>query len=406
MSKGMGLLPSWYWPEGVQRYLSAPQVALYELAVGRWARRYGSSPALVGPDYALTFAELDQETGRTAASCVERAGSGEPRVAIAVRSPRAFALVFLGALRAGGSVLLLDPRSAREDQAAALRLFQAQLLVTDAPAGLGQEAGLPELAPEALLEAAAPAAPAPMADAARPSIGLAQEGGIVYHNHISVMSAAMAFAAFTLLQPEDRYLVARPPGSWEGLLGLLAPLQAGGAAVLPASDDPEAAAAALSAAEALLLWIDEATALAILDGGGPLMEAARGRCQLVYVSVRRPLPRRLRRHLHRLLGAHILTIYGYPATSAIAAAHPSWYLEDAIGIPMTGVDLVPVDPDSLRAVEAPWELLTHAGIGVRARALAVETAGSVPGPGFIEEGLWYTGDIGSVDANGMLYLLT
>lgn len=405
MSKAMGLLPSWYWPEGVQRYLAAPQVSIYELAVGRWARRYGDTPALAGLDQVMTFRELEQATARAAAACTERIGAQEPRLALAVRSPRSFALLILSVLRANGSILLLDGEAPWEEQAAALATFQANALVTDAPTGLGEEAGVPTLAAEALLEADAAPSPAARADAGRPAIALVAEGGIVYHSHMSALSAAMAFAAFSLLEPETRMVVARPASSWEGLIGLLAPLQAGGAAVLSQSTASDEVADAITGTQADLLWIDEPTALALLEGGRALMEAVRQHCKATYVSVQRAFPKRLRRQLRRLLRTPVLTIYGYPATGAIAASHPSWYLNEAIGIPMTGVDLAPVQPETRQPVETAWEFLTHAGIGVRTRALAVEIAGAIGVPGFIEEGLWYSGDLGSMDANGMLYLL-
>ncbi len=404
MSKVASLVSSWYWPEEVQRYLAAPQVALYDLTVGRWARRYGDSPALLGRDWLLTFRQLDEATGRVLAACSERMGPQGAALALAVRSPRSFAVLVLGLLRANNTLLLLDPEAPRQELAASLALFRADALITDAVPDLGETAGVPLLPPESLLEAAATPRPAPPADPRRPAIALPVDGRMAYHSQVSALSAAMAFAAFALAGPQERMVVARPCASWEGLIGLLAPLQAGEAAVLPQSLTIDDVAEAIGRSGAALLWTDEAGALGLLEGGRSLVEAVQRHCRGAYISVHRAPPRRLRRSLRRILRVHILTLYGHPATGVIAAAHPSWYLEEAIGIPMTGVDLVAVEPESRRAVDTPWELLAYAGIGAKTRAAAVNFVGG-DRAGLIEEGLFYTGDLGLVDANGMLYLL-
>src|SRR3972149_787422 len=129
--------------------------------------------------------------------------------------------------------------------------------------------------------------------------------------------------------------------------------------------------------------------------GGP-----RPPCHAPYVSVQRPFPKSLRRQLRRQLRVPVLTVYGYPAVGAIAASHPSWYLDDAVGIPMVGVDLLPVEPDTRRPVEIPWEALSYAGIGISGRSLAVDIVGGA-GRARLSEGLYYTEDVGSVDPNGM-----
>ena len=404
MSKAMGLLPSWYWPEGVQRYVAAPPVAIDELAIGRWARRYGSDPALVADGQVTTFQELDNVATRVAVACRERCQTEEPRVAVAVQARRTSALLLLGIVRGGGVTLLLDPAQPRQDQAPALHLFQAQALVTDQPASAADRMDIDILSPEALIEADVAPRSLSRLDAGKPALALVEGGDIVYHSHMSALSGAMAFAAFMELAPPARLVVARPWGSWEALVGLLAPLQAGGAAVLAGSGDGQSVGEAIAQYDARALWIDTGSALGLLEDG-PMVAAIRRHCAAVYVTVTGAFPKRLRRQLRRLLRVPVLTVYGYAATGAIAASHPSWYLDDAVGIPMTGVDPVPLDPETGGPVEPPWQLLAHAGIGVRTKALAVDIAATSNGRGFIDKGLFYTGDLGVMDGNGMLYLL-
>lgn len=404
MSKAMGLLPSWYWPEGVQRYVSAPPVPAYELTVGRWARRYGSDPAFFFDGRTTTYQEADDIAARVSAACRERAKGDSPSVAIALADPSAFALVLLGVLRAGGTALLLDPSLPAPELTAALDAFQGEIYVGESePAGLPP--GMQFLTFAGLTEV--PAAPGmtvrPRPDA--PAVALPGRKGLVFHSHTSLITAAMAFAAFTGLQPATRFVVARPPASWEALVGLLAPLEIGGAAVLARHGDGDSLTFALDEHDAQMVWMDEGMAIGLLESGGASADSIRRGCRSVYVSVQRPFPKRLRRHVRRLLRLPVLTVFGYAETFAIAASHDSWYLDEPVGIPMTSVDLLPVNPETMQPVEIPWEVLSYAGIGVSGNATAVEIQDGDDPPVMVEEGIVYTGELGSVDGNGMLYLM-
>lgn len=405
MSKALGLLPSWYWPEGVQRYLAAPPVPIDEQGLGRWARRYGDQPALITDGTVTTFRELDALVTRVAVACRERCQTERPRIALVVGDPHAFVQLLMGVARSGGVALLLDPAQPWPDQAPAVDLFQAQAVVTDQPSLTPETTGATILRPGDLIQADVPPSPLSRPVATSPALALAEGGAVVYHSHASALSAAMAFVAFMELTPSAKLVVARPWGSWEGLTGLLASLQQGGTAVLAGSWDGRSVGEALARCDAGILWVDAGPGLPLLEDS-LVVEAVRQHCAAVLITLTEALPKQLRRRLRRLLRVPVLTVYGYPATGAIAASHPSWYLDDAVGIPMTGVDLLPIDPETRSLVEAPWEVLAYAGIGVRSRALATDIAATDHRRTFIEKDLFYTGDLGVVDANGMLYLLS
>jgi len=389
MGKAAGVLPSWYWPEGVQRYVSAPPVPLDELCLGRWARRYGGQPALRTPAGELTFRELNELVGRTAAGIVQRWGEA-PRLALRIEDPLLFAMVFLAEARLGAPVLLLDPGGQEEDVQWALEAFGATAVV-DGPTA------------EALQETQAPPPPLRRPDASTPLVALPEGRALVYHSHVSLVSGAMALAAFLQMEPQDAVLAAAPWSRWEGLLTLLAHLQGGGAA-LACSWRGEGLAESVSRFRPKALWLPDVPGWAALESDDLAGAVRRARPWLL-VGVTGPFPKAQRRRWRRALGVPVLTAYGYAATGLIAASHPSWYLDDAVGIPMTGVDLIPIDPQSAAPLDAPWEALTYAGIGVRTRALAVRLEGQGPYPGLVEPDLFYTGDQGWIDPNGMLYLL-
>ena len=403
MSKALGLMPSWYWPDGVQRYLRAPRVALYELAVGRWAKRYGSDLALVAGGSSLSFRELDAACAAVAANYLSRFADTPGRVALGVRAPEAFAPLLLGLLRADATVLVLAD-SPPERAADALSEFQPDLLVSDDPAVAAD--GVRREEPADWLDGSA-ARPQPVKlDPGGPSIALPGRDGLAWHSQMSLMSGAMAFAAFTRLEPPAKLLVARPPGAWEGLIGLLAPLQTGGAALLDGCGDPAVTAALVRGHAPRSLWLDAVAAEGLLHRPGPLVSSIRDQRPDIFVTTTAVFPKRVLRSLRRLLGVPVLTVYGYPETGPIAAAHPSWHVDDAVGIPMTGTDLVPLNPRSGRAVEAPWDLLAYAHVGVQTNALAtnVGTADD-EGADHIDTRCYNTRAPGVIDANGMLYLL-
>jgi len=403
MGKALGLMPSWYWPDGVQRYLKAPRVALYELAVGRWAKRYGSDPALFAGGASLSFRELDAACAAVAASYLSRLADAPGRVALAVRAPEAFAPLLLGLLRTDATVLVLADSSA-ECAADALSEFQPDLLISDDPAVAANGARREE--PADWLDGTG-VRPRPVnLDPGRPSIALPGRDGLAWHSQMSLMSGAMAFAAFTKLEPPAQIFVARPPGAWEGLIGLLAPLQTGSAALLDVGGDPDAAAALVREHAPRYLWLDAVTAEGLLHESGPLVSSIRDRRPVVFVTTTASFAKRVQRSLRRLLGVPILTVYGYPETGPIAAAHPSWHVDDAVGIPMTGTDLIPLNPRSGRAVETPWDLLAYAHVGGQTNALATNVgAAGDEGSGHLDTRCYNTRTPGVIDANGMLYLL-
>lgn len=394
MGKALGLLPSWYWPDGVQRYLAAPRVAIYELTVNRWARRYGDDTALIRGDESATFSELDATCQSVATACGARFPESPPRVALALTSGVEFAPLFLGLLRANATLLLLDG-----PDEAALAEFGAGLVISDM-------AGVPGEAPGPWLEqGGSPAGrPAAMADATRPAIAFPGRDGLAWHSQVSLMSAAMAFAAFLSLEPKDRLVAIRPPGSWEAVIALLAPLQAGAPAAACEPADDEEIAHLLRNERPGFAWVDAGRAAAMLDRDTPVASALRDSRTNVFVTTHGPYPRHLRRALRHRLRAHVLTVYGFAECGAIAASHPTWYLDDAAGIPMVGVDVLALDPATGQPSELPWSVLSYAGIGAKTQAVATNRrTGLADGSTGTDQ--WYvTGAHGILDANGMLFL--
>lgn len=109
--------------------------------------------------------------------------------------------------------------------------------------------------------------------------------------------------------------------------------------------------------------------------------------------------------MYRQLRTPVLTIFGTPATGPVAASPREWSIDEAVGIPFTGVDIVPID-DLGRPAQPPWHLITSARVGVQSSLLTdgfeiegPKQASELPGR-LIDIGVQ-----GRMDANGFLYLL-
>jgi hypothetical protein len=391
MTKSIDVLPTWYWPDGVPRRASLPDVTVADRVVRRWVRRRADEPALVGADGTVTYQRLGQLADGIAASLAGRAAGVPTRIAVAVADPVRSLILAMGALRTGAQVLLAAPD--QPELARAVTRFGAQVSVIDAPTAV-------PLAVAESLDASALLAQATHHDEGgahrhdprRPAITLLDGEHLVHHSEVSALRAGHALGAFLSLGPHDRVLVDTPAASWEHLVGALGVLDAGGALV--GSQPPPQVAS-----DVTLWWVDVGHVPRIVDEPpGWLRPGA-----TILVSVREPMPVRLRRQLRRRTHARVLTIFGTAATGPIAASAPAWHLDDAVGIAVTDVDIVPVDPGSRAVAVGPWVLLDHAAVAARTPARALEIEGVDHDP-FVDDA-YDTGVLGRIDANGMLYLL-
>lgn len=97
-------------------------------------------------------------------------------------------------------------------------------------------------------------------------------------------------------------------------------------------------------------------------------------------------------------------MFGLAETGAIFVSHPQWYLDEAVGIPMTNAHVVPSDPRNGEPIQALWELVESAEVTVKGPALMCGYEGQDCEDRFID-GRFRTGVIASSDANGMIYIL-
>jgi len=408
--KSIDVVPSWYWPDGVPRYQSPPRSTVYKTAIERWARRTPDNVALVRNGIQIDYRTLDERVKRASARMRQAAGGRgndgrSMRVAVAATQGIEGAVAILGALHAGADTLLVDPATPDAELRLVLVAFGCELLVAENTAGRRdawntasvQEISLPVAAdrdnPELLSTDRSQAG----------RLGFRWGDAVVLQPNAALLGWSLAFRAFAMLDKGELFTVFRPFSTWEGVIGLLAPLAVGATSILHSGSLGEV----LDAANHERLggiWLDWAQADALASD--LRVRQRRGDWGWVYISVDSPFSVRKRRRLGRLLGSQILTALGTPATGPIAGSPRTWLIDEAVGTPMTGVDLFPVDGPAGRLAAPPWPLLTSAGVGVKSTFFAPEMSieGTAPGR-FISEDVLDTGVPGMIDANGFLYLV-
>lgn len=395
MTKSIDLIPTWYWPEGVPRRISMPRTTAYAATVERWAHRRPEAVALAGTIH-TSYADLDRQVTTVSSNLRHRVGGDcNARIALIVGDEPDSATLLLGAISSGLDVLLLDGAAPAATRLERARAFGASLVVA---ADSAPFAGLTTLTPQ---EALGPTVGEPCGSAGEEGRVVFEWGtSFAFHPAITLLGWALAFRAFAEIQPSQGLFTTHPLGSWQGVTSLLVSLSAGSTHRL--AFDLRSASPKHNRLDASGAWVagDDIVALADDPQASRWLEAM----EWIFVSIDGPFPPRARRRLARQLRSPILTIFGTPGTGPVAASAREWSIDQAVGIPFTGVDLVPLD-DQRRPADPPWHLITAARVGVQSPLLVEGLEMDGTKQPIVSDGIVDTGRYGRMDANGFLYLL-
>lgn len=385
MPKTIAITPSWYWPENIDRVAGIPPYALHELCIGRHARHRPDEIAIYGADQRVSYSELQQKV-RDAAAAVRTQVPGAGTVVVGSELSADNLALLLGALAAGVHVRIVG--SGEEGGAVASELGAP--LVN--PEVLGQYAGS-EGAEVVTLHS--------LLD---PAVTIPGRRGPVTHSHRSLMAMAVSLITFLDPLPESPWLSACALDRWEGLAGALIPLFRGLPLVTAGGMDVEAMLAQVAAHRPAyaLLDLDVATLATRESRRG--IRGARDVLAGMILATTGVFDPGDRQRVAKSFRCSALTIYGIAETGPIFAAHPQWYIDESVGIPITNAHVVPADPRNGTPIQALWEQVESAEVTVKGPMLMCHDAESAAGMRFID-GRYRTGVIASSDANGMIYLL-
>jgi len=378
----LGLLSA-YWPEMTARHAHIPLERAPQYTVHRSAKSDPDRPALITPQRSVTFAELSD--------LVRRAGAG-----------------IAGGVEEGGRVAILldDPI----DQAAyAFGAWEADRLafVASGPVPLEKLADFaPDLVIARELAHAPPGVPVGTAHTVMarepvtfgkanlrtPILVLANPDatGEVAHNHKTLVGTAVAFSSFFQFEPGAEVVLLEPPTGWLGL-----------AVMLGAWSRATTIRAAWTAGWAGhtdrvdYLAGSFTTAEARYAGATPALRDVRAGVGAI-LGIEGPFSPARRRRLARRLGTPVLTLYGRNDLGPAIGSHPTWYLDDAIGIPLPNVDTRPLDPSDGAELTIGWDAVEEAEIGVK--SVLAPAGGEL-------SGTWLrTRMIGQVDPTGLYFV--
>ena len=352
MSKGaLGLLAA-YWPEDTPRYAHIPLKTVGDVTIYEQAAAAPDRAALVSASGTLTYGALAESARRFAdrlRSRVKRAS----RVAIVASDAARMLVAAFGAFDAEALIFLSEKTPSEQ----ALQAFQPELVIADEAI-----AGAP--APVATfeeIEASEPKARTGRPDTRTPLAVLPTPDGRgeVLHSHRSLVATAVSVGRFYMMAEEITVLMLEAPTRWYTLALTLGALQRG--ATLLAGWETNAPAPRE--------WVDYVAcgwdrAIRMLDEAGAARLPKRIAAGLI-AAIEEPFSASRRLRLARKLGCDVLTLFGRSDIGPVLAAHPSWYLSDAAGIPMPNVDLRPLNPADGTPLNIGWEVVERAEIGVK-----------------------------------------
>lgn len=383
MGKGaLGLLSA-YWPEMTARHAHVPLERAPQFTVHRSARSDPDRPALITPERSVSFAELSGLVRAAGAGIAERAGDGG-RVAILVDDPLAQAACAFGAWEADRLAFVASgpvPPGPLAD-------FAPDLVV--APAGLEGPAGVPVVDPATLLAAEPVTFGKP--NLRNPILVLPKPdaSGEVAHNHKTLVGTAVAFSSFYMFEPGAEVVLLDPPSGWLGLATMLAAWHKSTTIRVAWT---EGWAGHPDRVDYLVGSFADADAR--YAGATPALRDVHAGVGAI-LGIDGPFSAARRRKLARRLGTPVLTLYGRNDLGPALGTHPTWYLDDAVGIPLPNVDTRPLDPADGTELTIGWDAVEEAEIGVKS-ALA-------PAGGELS-GTWLrTRLVGQVDPTGMYFV--
>lgn len=377
MGKGaLGLLSA-YWPEDTPRYAHIPLKRVTDVALHTPASTAADGIAIVGGAERVTYGELSARVKRAAGGLRARTARGG-RVVVVLSEPTDLVVGALAALEAECLAWLAEDEPAAE----VLTAFAPEIVI-------GASSNMPNAVSLHDLFSTESGGGEGRPDLKRPILALSRPAprGEVLHNHKTLTATAIGVGSFLMIEPGTSVGLLEPPSSWLGLGILLGTLHRGGTIWAAWGDRgtplPERvdylACRWSGAVEAFV-----ARAPRIRIGAGALL------------GIEGPFRVDLRRKLSRRLRTPVLTILGRNDLGPVLASHPTWFVDDAVGIPLPNVDTRPLDPAGGTPLSIGWDAVEEAELGIKS---ALAPAGGVAVEGWLRSGL-----VASIDPTGVYFI--
>ncbi|MFQ5851424.1 MAG: AMP-binding protein [Candidatus Binatia bacterium] len=411
MSKGAVGLTAGYWPEDIYRYLAIPGISLDDGLVSRPGRRRAEHPAVIGTQETVTYRQLTAAMDEVMKAILSYTEGKSSRLAIAMRQPLDSVKVLFGALKGRCTLFLMNPSSPAKELTTQLDQFGPDLVIAD-DADLKQAVESVSQGVRIILfqelEGKGANIPQPRGrqDLQAPMIALTMDnGGLVYHSHKSLLAGAVSWSSFVPLKADDLVLGLQPLHTWEGLYSLFPILFRGGSCLLASLEDSDRLAEAIRNHHPCYSLLPRPEAAKLYGSAySSVVQSFRESLQGLFVSVTGPFTAAGRRRLRNRLEKPALLIYGSAESGPVLSSHPTWYLDDAVGIPITNVDVWPMNPSNGNPLQVPWETIEFAEIGVKSPMTAADYQTPEERERHVRDGWSRSWIVATMDPNGLFYL--
>lgn len=410
MSKGAVGLTAGYWPEDVYRYLAVPGISLDEGLITRTAKRSPDRPVLISHEEIVSYKQLSAEIDQMMKAILWCSEGKAARVAIVLRQSLDCVRLIFGALRGRCTILLTDPHLPISELTVQMNRFAPDLVIVDASFSQQAERLLQSVKVVQLQELAGKGAtmtaPKGRLDLQAPVVALPTENGsLVYHSNKSLLAGAVSWSTFVPLKTEDMVLATQPLHRWEGLYSILPILFRGGTCVVGDLDDPEKLAGMVRSHRPVYTILPRPEARKLYQTTHrSLVQAFRQTLNGLFVSTDGPFTALGRAKLKRLLDKPTLLTYGSAQAGAVLSSHPTWYLDAAVGIAITNVDVWPLNPANGKPLEVPWEAIEYGEVGVKSPMTGVSFPTPEEMQTHVHDGWMRTKIVTTMDPNGLFYI--
>jgi acyl-CoA synthetase (AMP-forming)/AMP-acid ligase II len=370
--------------------------------IAHHARHRGEKPAIEAGDEVLNYADLDLTVRRLAARLrAHGATAGEP-IGVLMRDTPMHLAAIVAVIRIGAILLPFDWRWTPAEVERIAGRFRPRVIVADderrVPPGClavgikDLEATAPDPAPPAAL------ADSPMVYAL--TSGTTGEPKAIVLTHEEMYGRAVAaWIEYPLLQT-GRILLMLPLAYGGGRVWAFNSLCLGATLVMfPGIFDPKELVRAVTERHITVLFVPPniSRALLALEGDGLLMPQLR-----LYVSGAAGIHPEERRAIRARIAPHVIEFYASTGggPTAVLREEEEEIAPTSVGRPVLGVQVEIVDENHrcLPPGEIGWVRIRGPGVTTR----FVE-GGRTTDEG-IHDGWYYPGDLGSLDARGLLYL--
>jgi len=421
-------LPTMHGPQAVPDWISIDDVAgvsgVAELIRSR-AALSGDAVYLTearGPR-ALSFCDLDRRVSSWVTALDDRGVAKGAPVGIAIAGPLDFSVLYLAVMASGRWAAPLDPSSSPDGLAAAVSRLELELVVSDRPAptsldtdwiDVGTAPGAPAVGLHQTVEPGVPAIPA-TGGALLASSGTTGAPKVIPLHQGQLLHTARAVAAHHRLSTGDRGFNPLPLFHINAeVVGLLATLVAGATLVL---DDRFHRTGFWALMERHhVTWINAVPAIVShLAQPGP-DEAVPIGIRFVR-SASAPLPAATLARFEANTGIPVLETYGMSEAASQITANPieGKRKPGSVGLPVGvelriahdgvtsfaegGADWADTDPGPFEQASCPGH------VEIRGPSVITEYGGGRHGDRFDPDGWLRTGDLGTLDGDGYLYLV-